>query len=194
MKLRKILIELVMGGMKYRMLMHNHELQESLNHCLLVENADLGKREDVLQKIKNEDWETPQDASSFQNSMNIPKHKEMLTPYSTGELAKMRLYKLTGYNIGFALKKKNGDFKEIVAVHNNEVDVKNIGKELMRSAIKNGGCYLDHFDGYLSSFYNSLGFEEYDRDKFDAQYDPNNRFRNKYGEPDVIYRKHKNCK
>lgn len=194
MKLRKILTEIVMEGVKYRMLMYNHALQENLNHHLLVEDADPDKREDVLQKIKNEDWEKPQDANSFQNSMNMSKHKEMLTPYSKGELAKMRLYKLNGYNIGFALKKKNGGFKEIVAVHNNEVDVKNIGKELMRSAIKNGGCYLDHFDGYLSSFYDSLGFEEYDRDKFDAQYDPDNSFRDKYGESDIIYRKHKNCK
>jgi len=32
------------------------------------------------------------------------------------------------------------------------------------------------------------------RDKFDAQYDQDGSFRNKYGESDVIYRKHKNCK
>jgi len=32
------------------------------------------------------------------------------------------------------------------------------------------------------------------RDKFDAQYDQDGGFRNKYGESDVIYRKHKNCK
>jgi hypothetical protein len=47
-----------------------------------------------------------------------------------------------GTNIGFALKKKNGGYKEIVAVHNNEPDVKNVGKELMKAAIKNRGCYL----------------------------------------------------
>ena len=79
-------------------------------------------------------------------------------------------------------------------MHNNEPDIKNIGKELMRAAIDNGGCYLDHFDGYLSQFYQSLGFEEYSRDKFDPQYDEDETFRNKYGEADVIYRKHKNCK
>lgn len=126
--------------------------------------------------------------------MDLPKQKEMLRPYSTGELAKMKLFKLNGYNIGFVLKEKNGRYKEIVAVHNNESDVKNIGGDLMKVGIKAGGCYLDHFDGYLSDFYGSLGFEEYDRDKFDAQYDPDGSFRKKYGERDVIYRKHKNCK
>ena len=126
--------------------------------------------------------------------MDMSKHKEMLTSYSTGELAQMKLYKLTGYNIQFALRKKNDGCKEIVAVHNNEPDVKNVGKELVKSAIKSGSCYLDHFDGYISSFYDSLDFEEYGRDKFEAQYDQDGSFRNKYGESDVIYRKHKNCK
>lgn len=155
---------------------------------------DSSKREDVLQKISDENWERPQNPESFKDSMGSSKHKEMLTPYSTGELEQMKLYKLKGYNIGFALKKTKGGYKEIVAVHNNEPDVKKIGKILMRAAIKNGGCYLDHFDGYLSPFYESLGFKEIDREKFDARYDQDGSFRDKYGEADVIYRKHKNCK
>jgi hypothetical protein len=194
MKLKEIAIRIIAERAKYQSLIFNHRLQESLFRNSLNEEADTDKREDVLQKISNGDWEEPQNPKSFKDSMDISKHKEMLTPYSTGELSKMKLYKLNGYNIGFALKKKNGGYKEIVAVHNNESDVKNVGKELMKSAIKNGGCYLDHFDGYLSSFYDSLGFEEIDRDKFDAQYDQDGSFRNKYGESDVIYRKHKNCK
>jgi hypothetical protein len=65
---------------------------------------------------------------------------------------------------------------------------------LVKSAINNGGCYLDHFDGYLSNIYQPLGFVEYDRYKFDPQYDKDGLFRKKYGEADVIFRKHKNCK
>ena len=194
MKLKEILTQVIAEQAKYQSLIFNHGLQESLFRNSLNEEADTDKREDVLQKISNGDWEKPQNPKSFKDSMDISKHKEMLTAYSTGELAQMKLYKLNGYNIGFALKKKNGRYKEIVAVHNNESDVKNVGKELMKAAIKNGGCYLDHFSGYLSSFYDSLGFEEIDRDKFDAQYDQDGSFRNKYGEADVIYRKHKNCK
>ncbi len=194
MKLKEIAARIITEQKKYQSLIFNHRLQESLFSNSLNEEVDTDKREDVLQKISNGDWEEPQNPKSFKDSMDISKHKEMLTLYSTGELSQMKLYKLNGYNIGFALKKKNGDYKEIVAVHNNESDVKNVGNELMKSAIKNGGCYLDHFDGYLSSFYDSLGFEEIDRDKFDAQYDQDGSFRNKYGESDVIYRKHKNCK
>lgn len=194
MKLKPIVERIFAKHRKYNYLMFNHLLHENVVRGGLNEETDSAKREDVLQKISNGDWENPQNPKSFKGSMDKSKHKEMLTSYSTGELSQMKLYKLNGYNIGFALKKKNGGFKEIVAVHNNEPDVKNVGKELMKAAIKAGGCYLDHFDGYLSSFYDSLGFEEIDRDKFDAQYDQDGSFRNKYGEADVIYRKHKNCK
>lgn len=190
MKLKEILRE----RERYQSLIFNHALQENLIPCGLTEEVDSDKREEVLRKISNGDWEEPQNPESFKNSMGLSKHKEMLTLYSTDDLNQMRLFKLNGYNIGFALKKKDGDYKEIVAVHNNEPDIKNVGKELMKSAIKNGGCYLDHFDGYLSSFYGSLGFEEIGRDKFNAQYDQDGSFKNKYGEVDVIYRKHKNCK
>jgi hypothetical protein len=191
MKLKPIVNQIITERKKYQSLIFNHALQENVVRGRLNEEADSDKRADVLQKISNGDFESPK---SFKASMDISKHKEMLTPYSTGELSQMKLYKLEGYNIGFALKKRDGGYKEIVAVHNNEPDVKSVGKELMKSAIKAGGCYLDHFDGYLSSFYDSLGFEEIDRDKFDAQYDQDGSFRNKYGESDVIYRKHKNCK
>jgi hypothetical protein len=106
----------------------------------------------------------------------------------------MKLFKLDGYNIGYALKKKDGKYSEIVAVHNNEPDVKQIGKELVLSAVKNGGCYLDHFDGMLSNLYSSIGFEEYSRDEFDPQYDTGGEFQKKYGKQDIIYRVHRSCK
>lgn len=194
MKLINILDQIVSEKIQYKQIMYNHSLQDGLMRNVLHEETDLRKRQGILDKIKAGDWETPQNARSFRDSMNRSKHKEMLTPYSAGKLSKMRLFKLNGYSIGFALKKRDGKYNEIVAVHNNEPDIKNIGKELMRAAIDNGGCYLDHFDGYLSQFYQSLGFEEYSRDKFDPQYDEDETFRNKYGEADVIYRKHKNCK
>ena len=61
---------------------------------------------------------------------------------------------------------------------------------MIKSAIKNGGKTLDHFSGYLDAFYQSLGFDEHGRDKFDAQYDQDGSFRKKYGEADVVYRTH----
>lgn len=175
-------------------MMFNHALQETVIRGCLTENIDFDRREDVLRKIMNGEWEYPQNPKSFYRSMNKSKHIKMLTSYSPDELAKMQLFKVDGYNIGFALKTRDDGELEIVAVHNNEPEIKNIGTELVIAAIKNGGCYLDHFSGYLSKFYNELGFEEISRDKFDPQYDEDFSFRNEYGESDIIYRKHKNCK
>lgn len=176
-----------------RMILKNERLYEmfSVNEND-TQNPDLTKV--ALEKIKNGDFEQP-NPTKFREALNKSKHKEMLTDYSTSELSKMKLFKVDGLNIGFALKKseQTGNFDEIVAVFNNEPSVKGIGHELMNQAIKQGGCYLDHFDGYLSSVYSKLGFVEYDRDKFDPQYDEDGSFRSKYGEADVIYRKHKNC-
>ena len=52
--------------------------------------------------------------------------------------------------------------------------------------ICSAGCYLDHYDGYLSDFYQSLGFEEYDRYEFDPQYDKDGKFEKKYGRKNII--------
>ena len=168
----------------------NQELLFKINEVLTEEQEN--DRNLVLDLIhKNQYENNPQ---AFYDSLNKSKHPDMLTPYSVSELATMKLFKVPGYNIGFALKKfENQGYKEIVAVHNNEPNIQNIGRDLMNSAIQNGGCYLDHFDGYLSDLYNSLGFVEYKRDKFDPQYDPDQSFRKKYGESDVIYRVHRNC-
>lgn len=175
-------------------------LFENDNQIALFNNGDelnedeinSDRRKEVLDLISQNQFENnPRD---FYESLIKSKHPDMLTPYSVSELAQMKLFKVPGFNIGYALKKfEDKGFKEIVAAHNNELDIKNIGRELLQSAIRNGGCYLDHFDGFLSNLYSSLGFVEYKRDNFDPQYDPDNKFRDKYGESDVIYRVHKNC-
>lgn len=50
------------------------------------------------------------------------------------------------------------------------------GKQLVFSALLNGACKLDCFDGYLTSFYSSFGFEEVDRQANWTE-----------GQPDVVY-------
>ena len=151
-------------------------------------------RAKVIQMINNEQWEEP-NAESFHNSLSQSRHKEMLTVYGVNDLAQMKLFKLPNLNIGYALKtNEHKPFSEVVAVHNNEPNVKGIGEVLMRSAIKNGGCYLDHFDSEkLTGLYSSLGYEEMGRDEYDPQYDPDGSFKDKYGELAVIYRKHRSC-
>jgi hypothetical protein len=159
-----------------------------LNNFSINENfGDSKKRTDVINLINNNEFETTPD--EFRKSLLMSKHKEMLSNYTVQELSQMKLFKLKNYNIGYALKQqKNGI--DIVAVHNNEQDVKNIADFLIKSAIKNGGNMLDHFDiDILNNLYSSNGFIEYNRDEYDSTYDENGSFANKYGKLDIIYRK-----
>jgi hypothetical protein len=171
---------------------YNLRLFEYINnlnvHKKILNEIDENKKQLAIDFLnKNELNTSPQE---FYQSLNKSKHAKMLTPYSISELSKMKLFKIPNMDIGYALKKYNNEgYKELVAVHNNEIDVSNIGTELVKSAIKNGAEYLDHYDGYLSNFYQSLGFDEIDRDKYDSQYDPDGSFAQKYGKQDVIYRK-----
>lgn len=171
--------------------MFEHENNIKLFDDNLNEN-DNNKRELALGfLIKNDLETTPEE---FYESLMKSKHPDMLTPYSVSELSKMKLFKIPDMDIGYALKEfGNEGYKELVAVHNNEPDVKGIGKDLVQSAVKNGACYLDHFDGFLTSLYQSMGFDEYKREPYNSEYDPDGKFKSKYGESDVIYRKHRSC-
>lgn len=73
----------------------------------------------------------------------------------------------------------------------NNSPIRGIGDAMVQSAVRMGGKYLDHFDGFLTDLYSRNGFVEYNRVPYDPQYDPNGEFKNKYGPVDVIYRVHK---
>lgn len=146
------------------------------------------ERKHVLDIMTKDEWETSPEA--FYKSLRKSKHPKMLTDYSVDDLGKMKCYKVPGFNIGFALKNfENKGMSEVVAVHNNESTIKGIGIPIMKAAIKNGGRYLDHFDGELTTLYSKVGFEEYKRDPYNSDYDPNGEFASIYGKKDVIYRK-----
>jgi len=122
-------------------------------------------RNDILEKISTGNWKTTPD--EFLDSVNASKRIEFLTPYSVEELSEFRLFKLEGYKIGFALK-EDGD---IILVHNNE-RVGGVGKIIMDKVIKSGGSKLDHYDGFLTGFYKSLGFKLDENDFFLDEYSP----------------------
>lgn len=156
---------------------NNLRVDDLFNNDLLNENNE-EKRNIVLDLIRNNKFEKP-NPNNFKKSVSLSKHKMMLTDYSVGELNKMKLFKLDGFNIGYALKDfGNNKYSEIVAVHNNEPDVINIGVDLMKSAINNGGCFLDHFNNNkLTSLYTQLGFVEYKRDSYNPEYDSDGSFK-----------------
>ena len=169
---------------------HHEHLMEVFSdvYSEIGEDTELDEKYIVLKKIKNNDF--IHNPRLFLKSIKKSSRGEMLSEYSLEVMEDMLTFKLDGYDIGYALKKGEDDeYNEIVSVFNNS-GIKGIGDELIQSAIKNGGRYLDHYDGFLSGFYSKHGFEEYKRDKFDPQYDPTGEFRDKYGESDIIYRKY----
>ncbi len=165
---------------------------ESLIECLGESFAEDGvpEKEEVSNAIRNDMWEevTP---DQFRKSLSSSKHQEMLTDYGTSELAKMKLFKVPNFSIGFALKDHEGEpHSEIVAVHNNS-PIKGIGDELVQAAVRNGGKYLDHFEGVLDKLYSRNGFVEYKRDPYNPEYDTDGSFKKKYGPASVVYRVYK---
>jgi hypothetical protein len=147
---------------KYEQILFNNLLMEDV----VGDDYLLESLEDVVLKIHASEWET--NPNEFYNSFMSSDRIGFLTPYTVDELKEFSLYKVNGYKIGFAVK-KDGD---IILVHNNEPYVKNIGKLLLNKAIKNGGIKLDHFDGFLTGFYKSVGFNFNSNDYFLDEYAP----------------------
>lgn len=175
------------------------------NPCSLAETASVLEGADLsfeceLALIKGRFFESlsahiPEcDEETFWKSLNADsKHPKMLTPYSIEDLRGFKLFVVPGFHIGFALSLAEEGVK-ILSVHNNDKKLRSIGRELMHIAIfkaleHSENIYVDHYDGFLSSFYASLGFEEVSRLEFDPYYDPDGSFESKYGRQDVIYRK-----
>lgn len=150
-------------------------------------------RDKVILLIEDDQWD--QSPDTFYQSYIQSRHPKMLTSYSLEDFSKMDTFKVPGYNIGFALKPfQDTEEYEVVAVHNNDSRVSKVGSYLAKAALSKKGYYLDHFDGMLSDLYGSAGYKEYDRQPYDPQYDPDESFKNQYGTPDVVYRKHKDAK
>lgn len=162
-----------------------------LNISNLEENVPNNKDE-IIQSILDNDFDTNKNnfKASLDTSLKRP-YGIVLSSYSIDELSKMKTFKVWGIASGYALKKKDGfsNGLDIVSVHNSS-GIKQLGELLIKSAIKNGGKYLDCFDGFLTNFYKKLGFVEYDRDSYNPKHDPGGKIKKALGgERDVIYMK-----
>ena len=131
--------------------------------------------DDVITSISRNDFDN--DVDSFFESFNKSKRVEFLYPHTKEELKEFKLFKLSGYNIGFAIK-KNG---EITLVHNSE-KIKGIGDILIKKCIELGGTKIDHFDGFLTGFYRRNGLVFYGHEQFDEMLKPKTWV---YGEVDI---------
>lgn len=128
----------------------------------------------------------------FMSSMSKNKdNKQSLTFYSLSDYAHKgaTLYKLKGIDAGFAI----ADDGDIISVHNSEAKdspYRGIGRHLVQLAKEMGGTKLDHFDfPKLNEIYASEGFKEYDRVPWDDNYAPEGWNYEKYGRPDLVFRK-----
>lgn len=159
---------------------------EKLGGGFINETLQENKRAEIIHRLEHGIYS--KDPQEFLLSLMHSHHLGMLTLYSVSELSAMNIYKVLGYNVGFAIK-DIGSHREIVGIHNNEFSVHNLGRHIMAAAILEGGNALDHFGSQkLCQLYESMGFIEIRREPYDASYDPYGTFRAKYGELPVIYR------
>ena len=151
---------------------------------------DAAVRYDVKQRILHDKWE-PKNPERFIESLSKSKRPEFLSEYTPETLSDdaFELYKLKGYDIGFALHpNENYYLRDIISVHNNSKRAKNVGDYLIEAAKRKGGSTLDHYDGYLSNFYGNHGFKEYNRLKWNKEFAPTTWDYETYGKPDVVLR------
>jgi hypothetical protein len=170
-------------------------IREAVLHNGLFDNVleegqeNTPERVGVLNKINNDTY-IKNNYKAFLEELKRNKRAEFLTPYTVQDFinAKVQTFQVPGYEIGFALKPMaNGDMY-IISVHNN-TNIGGVGEALIDSAIRLGGTTLDHFDGYLSDFYQKKGFEEKERMKWNDAYAPKNWNYKKYGTPDIVLRR-----
>ena len=151
-----------------------------------TDESEQSKKEEILKIIESDAWQKNDRSlpAAFLSSQSANQRAGFMSPYSIKELSELRLFKVPGSNAGFAIK-PDGD---IIAVHNSS-GVRGLGRHLLVAAIRNGGTKLDHFDGFLSKFYESFGFIEYERWEWDDQYAPEDWDYEEYGRPAVVLRR-----
>jgi hypothetical protein len=131
----------------------------------VVAEEVMESKDEVLEKLLRGSLETTPE--EFLSSVKASSRLEFMTPYTEEELSRIKLFKVEGFNIGFAVK-EDGD---IILVHNNE-KVGGIGRLLIEKAVENGGTKLDHFDGFLTGFYRELGFILESNEQFNDDWTP----------------------
>ncbi|MBR4623977.1 MAG: hypothetical protein IKO56_00400 [Alphaproteobacteria bacterium] len=175
----------------YKECSHNSFLCDKI---LLEKVFDVELSNKVKKLIGIDDsWEI-NNYASFLKSAYKSERTEFLTKYNEKELKELgiKTFKLKGYDIGFALKQTKMGTRmrcEIVSLHNNEQNIGGVGDAIISYAIKNGGNTVDHYDGFLSEFYERNGFTViYLKTMFDEQYAEPNWNYGLYGRPDVLIR------
>ena len=149
---------------------------------------------EIFKNIREGKWDTNGDLEHdypiFMEAMRKSRHPASLTWYTMDEYArcKARLYKVAGFDAGFAIKNDPENKGEIVSVFNN-TNIRGVAPELMKKAVEYGGDHLDHY-AYprLNDVYSGAGFEEYQQFPWDDKFAPKDWNYEKDGRPHVIMR------
>jgi hypothetical protein len=92
---------------------------------------------------------------AFKAALQRNTRAETLSDYSSEELGHMRLFLLKGGQAGYALKPDG----ELVNLFNSgKAETAGAGAWLVIHAIEQGATRGDHFDGFLTEYYERLGF------------------------------------
>ncbi len=92
-----------------------------------------------------------------------------LTPHSTEDLKGSRVFLSHGGKAGFVIS-SDGELQNLF----NNSGTKGLGAAGVKRAIAEGARSLNAYDGFLTPFYEKLGFREAGRMKFDPKYAPPN--------------------
>ena len=155
----------------------NTILAESVFNVQLYERAEVGAIQFEVSEPDNPNEEL---LKFFLESLKTTYRAFTLTHYTLAELKTFRVFvAVVGGDwkeAGFALKPHDGSGAptEIVAVHKNPLagNIGRVADVFMRESKKQGGKFLDHFDGPLSGIYDLNGFNVYDLYEWDDQYMP----------------------
>ena len=154
----------------------NTLLAESVFNVQLHENQEVGAIQFLVSEPEDPNLEL---LEFFVESLRTTYRAFTLEPYTVEDLKNFRVFVASvdgeAKEAGFALKPYNGGaLSEIVAVHKNPLsgNIGRVADVFMRESKKQGGKYLDHFDGPLSGIYDLNGFSVYDLYEWDDQYMP----------------------
>jgi hypothetical protein len=112
---------------------------------------------------------TEEGAKALQQAYRDNPRAWNLTPHSAEDLKGSRVFLSHGGKAGFVIT-ADGELQNVF----NNSGTKGLGAAGVKRAIAEGARNLDAYDGFLTPFYEKLGFRETGRAKFDPKYAPPN--------------------
>lgn len=131
---------------------------------------------------------------SFKDTYNIVKNAKSTNEYGAFvdlheeiEYSNMKNFSLSDGSGNISVT-QDGDIISVAKSSNSKI--KGASKQLLLTALKNGGKKLDNYNGFLTINYQKAGFEPVARVKFNPEYAPDDWNFERDGQPDIIVMKH----